>query len=89
MTKKIAVLIRTRQQKALRTALGLTLADDKVTIFIMDNKLEKDEMIDLSIEALCEMNVIIYSNNHEDKFQHMSTEEIARALVEYDVVIPY
>ena len=31
----------------------------------------------------------IYSNNPENKFKQMSTEEIAHNLVKFDTVIPY
>jgi hypothetical protein len=35
--KKIAVLIRDRQEEGLRMAVGLTLMDDTVDIFVMDD----------------------------------------------------
>lgn len=89
MAKKIAVLVRDRQSEALRMAVGLTLADDQVTVFVMDKKLESDEGIDLNIETLGDMDVKIYSNNPENNFELMTTEEIAKALTGFDTVIPY
>lgn len=89
MAKKIAVVVRDRQSEALRMAVGLTLADDEVNVFIMDKKLASDENIDLNVETLGDMDVKIFSNNPENKFEQKTTEEIARALTEYDVVIPY
>ncbi|TAL26493.1 MAG: hypothetical protein EPN94_03185 [Nitrospirae bacterium] len=89
MAKKIAVLVRDRQSEALRMAVGLTLADDEVNVFVMDKKLESDENIDLNVETLGDMDVKIFSNNPENKFEQKTTEEIARALTGYDVVIPY
>ncbi len=89
MAKKIAVLVRERQSEALRMAVGLTLADDEVNVFVMDGKLPSDESIDLNVETLGDMDAKIFSNNPENSFEQMTTEEIARALVGYDVIIPY
>ncbi len=89
MAKKIAVLIRDRQAEALRMAVGLTLADDEVNVFVMDKKLESDENTDLNVETLGDMDAKIFSNNPENKFEQMTTEQIAKALAGYDVIIPY
>jgi hypothetical protein len=90
MSKKIAVLVRDRQAEALRMGVGLTLADDEVNVFVMDSKLdENDESISLNIETLNDLDIKIYSNNPENKLEQMSTEDIARALVNYDSVLPY
>jgi hypothetical protein len=87
--KKIAVLVRDRQTEALRMAVGLTLADDDLSVFVMDNKLDKDEKNSLNIETLRALGVRIYSNNPENRLEYMTTEEIARTLVTFDTVIPY
>jgi hypothetical protein len=89
MAKKIAVLVKDRQDEALRMAVGLTLADDEVNVFIMDNKLQSNDANDLNVETLGDMDAKIFSNNPENKFDQMSTEQIAKALTGYDVVIPY
>lgn len=90
MAKKIAVLVRDRQAEALRMAVGLTLADDEVSVFVMDNKVDmSDEAVALNVEILGDLDVKIYSNNPENEFEQMSTEEIARTLVKFDTVIPY
>ena len=89
MAKKIAVLVRDRQDEALRMAVGLTLADDQVNVFIMDKKLQSNEANDLNVETLGDMDAKIFSNNPENKFEQMTTEQIAKALTGYDVVIPY
>lgn len=87
--KNIAVLVRDRQAEALRMAIGLTLTDDRVDVFIMDKELLSDTDIQLNIETLNEMRVKIFSNNTVNPFHQMSTQEIADKLTEYDVVIPY
>lgn len=87
--KRIAVLVRDRKHEALRMAVGLTLADDEVNVFIMGNSLEVDEAIGLSLETLSDLDCKLYSNNPENKFEQITSEEIARMLTGYDIVIPY
>jgi hypothetical protein len=90
MSKKIAVIVRDRQAEALRMAVGLTLEDDEVNVFVMDNKLDdSDEAVSLNVDICNDLDVKIYSNNPENNFEHMSTDDIARALVNYDTVLPY
>jgi len=89
MAKKVAVIVRNRQHEALRMSVGLTLEDNAVSVFVMDKKLPSDENIDLNVETLGDMDAKIFSNNPENKFEQMTTDEVARALTEYDVVIPY
>lgn len=89
MAKKVAVIVRDRQHEALRMSVGLTLEDNAVSVFVMDKKLPSDENIDLNVETLGDMDAKIFSNSPENKFEQMTTEEIARALTECDVVIPY
>jgi hypothetical protein len=55
----------------------------------MDKKLPSDENIDLNVETLGDMDAKIFSNNPENKFEQRTTEDIARALAEFDVVIPF
>ncbi len=87
--KRIAVLVRERQAEALRMAVGLTLADDDVAVYVMDNKLDNDEKTNLNIEMLRDLGVRIWSNNPENRLDYMTMEDIARALVTFDTVIPY
>ncbi len=90
MSKKIAVVVRDRQAEALRMAVGLTLEDDEVNVFVMDKKLDdSDEAVSLNVETCNDLDVKIFSNNPENNFEQMSTEDIARALVNYDTVLPY
>lgn len=90
MGKKIAVLVKDRQAEAMRMAVGLTLADDEPTIFIMDKKLEMDENVELNVETLGDLDVKIYTNTPENSdFELKTTEEIAKDLADYDNIIPY
>lgn len=90
MPKKIAVLTRERQSEAMRMAVGLTLADDEVHVYVMDKKLEDDENIALNVETLGDLDIKISTNTAENSnFELKSTDEIARELINYDTVIPY
>ncbi len=89
MAKKVAVLIKDNQVEGFRMAVGLTLADDEVNVFLVDKKLESGESVDPNVEMLGDLDVKIFSNNPENKFEQKTNEEIARALTGYDAVIPY
>ena len=68
-TKKIAVIVRDRQAEALRVAGGLTLADDTIEVFILDNKLDKSNAeIAMPLELVIELDLKIYSNNPENGY---------------------
>ena len=87
--KKVAVLVIDNQHEGLRMAVGLTLEDNAVSVFVMDKKLASGDDIDLNVETLGDMDAKIYSNNPENKFEQRTTEEVARVLPEFDVVIQY
>jgi hypothetical protein len=89
MTKKIAVLVRERKHEALRMAVGATLMNDEVHVFVMDEKLENDEDTEINLQMLEDLKAKIFSNNPENEFEQKTTEEIAGMLVNYDVVVPY
>lgn len=90
MTKKVAILVRDRKHEALRMAVGATLADDEVEVFVMDKKLEEgNDEIELNVETLTDLGVRIFTNHPDNPFEQKTTEEIARMLPEYDIVIPY
>jgi hypothetical protein len=89
-TKKIAVIARDRQAEALRVAGGLTLADDVIDVFILDRKLDKTAPeIAQPLELVSELDLKVYSNNPENGYTTMSLEEMAKKLLEYDIVVPY
>ncbi len=89
MAKKVAVLIKDNQVEGFRMAVGLTLADDEVNVFLMDKKLESGESVDPNVEMLGDLDVKIFSNNPENKFEQKTNEEIANALTGYDAIIHY
>lgn len=90
MTKKIAVLVRDRQEEALRMSIGLTLMDDAIDVYVMDKKIEDSENNQLNIETLKEMDIPLYSNcdNNVD-MEYLSTKEISKKLLSYDHILAY
>lgn len=90
MAKKIAVLVRDRQEEALRMSVGLILLDDQVEVYVLDRKLEETKESLLHYETLKEMEMKVYSNSRENEgMEYVPTEEIAQRLLQYDHVLPY
>lgn len=90
MTKKIAVVVRDRADEALRMAIGLTLADDMVDVFVLNQKLQRTEANALNIDTLRDLELGLYSNVENDpETTWVATPELATKLLEYDVVLPY
>ncbi len=90
MAKKIAVLVRDRQGEALRMSVGITLMDDIVDVYVLDRKVEETEDNTLNIETMKDMEMNVYTNCKENGgLEYLSTEEIARKLLEYDHILPY
>ena len=90
MSKKIAVIVRDRQAEALRMAIGLTLMDDTIDIFLLNRPLEYSPQTELSIETIREMEMNLYSNiQQSDDLQYLSGPEFANNLLDYDHILPY
>jgi hypothetical protein len=89
-TKKIAVIVRDRQAEALRVAGGLTLADDTIDVFVLDRKLDQENPeVAQPLELATELELKMYSNNPENGYATITLEEMAKKLLEYDLVVPY
>jgi hypothetical protein len=89
-TKKIAVIVRDRQAEALRVAGGLTLADDMIEVFVLDRKLDKASPdVAQPLELVSDLELKVYSNNAENSYTTITLEDMARKLLEYDIVVPY
>lgn len=78
-----------RQGETVRVALGLTLMDDHVELIVLDRKLKRTEAVDKNLELIEMMKGKTYSNNPENELETISIEDIAKKLLEYDVVVPY
>jgi hypothetical protein len=90
MAKKIAVLVRDRQGEALRMGVGMILADDEVSVFVLDREVEKNDDNDMNIETMGDMDVKLYTNvKGNDNMEFISTEDMAKKLLEFDNILPY
>ncbi|MEJ2725276.1 MAG: hypothetical protein P8175_11670 [Deltaproteobacteria bacterium] len=90
MAKKIAVLVRDRQEEALRMSLGITLLEDTIDVFILDRPIGDSEENMMNIETLKEMGIKLYTNLESNSgLESISTKKIANMLPEYDHVLPY
>ena len=88
--KKVAVVVRDRQEEALRMAVGLTIMVDEIDVFVLDRVVEPNEKNELNLETLKELGRPVFTNTKENKdMEFVSTEEIATRLLSYDHVIPY
>ena len=89
-TKRIAVIVRDRQSEALRVAGGLTLADDTIDVYVLDRKLDRtDKELAGPLELVSDLELKVYSNNAENGFTTIALEEMAKKLLDYDLVVPY
>jgi len=90
MGKKIAILVRERQDEALRMAIGITLMDDVIDVYVLDRKLRESEQNALNIETMDMMDMKLYTNNAENgNMELLSNADIAERLTEYDHIIAY
>ncbi len=88
--KKIAVIVQDRPEEALRMAVGLTLADDQVTVINVGSPIESNEGNDLNIETLDMMECGRLSVNAADQaFEQITMQEVPARLLEFDAVLPY
>jgi len=89
--KKIAVIVRDRPEEALRIAGGITLRDDTIDVFVLDQKLDKEKpAIASGLELVVDLNEQkVYSTNSENGFETVGLDAMAKKLLEYDIVLPY
>jgi len=90
MNKKIAVLVRDRQEEGLRMAVGLTLKDDSVDVYVLDRDLEESANNRLNLETLELLDAGVYTNfSGNEGLQLLTTDDLAGRLLGYDSVLPY
>ncbi|MHB8846486.1 MAG: hypothetical protein ACYC7L_17260 [Nitrospirota bacterium] len=88
--KRIAMIVRDRQAEALRVSGGLTLMDDSVEVFVLDRKLDAaDPEVARPLELVNELELKVWSNVGQDGAETISLEDMAKKLLEFDVVVPY
>lgn len=90
MSKKIAVLVRDRQEEALRMSLGITIMDDAIDVYVLDRKAEETEKNQMNIEMMKEMEIKIFTNyKGNEGMEYLTTEEISERLLSYDHILAY
>lgn len=90
MARKIAVLVRERQEEALRMAVGATLRDDVIDVYVLDRKVEATEGNELNIGTLRDLDMRIWSTVPENAgLEYCSTEELGQRLPGYDHILAY
>ncbi len=78
-----------RQSEAIRVAVGLTLCDDTVDIYVINTLLTQDEGIKKNLDMLDMTGGSIYSNESKNSFKTISTRELSEKILEYDSVFTY
>jgi len=90
MAKRLAVLVRDRQEEALRVAVGLTLNDDLVEVFVLDREVEPSPGNLANLEVLAEMGMPVATNHAGGSgLEVLSNAEVARRIAACDAVVPY
>jgi len=71
-------------------ALGLTLMNDSVDVYLTGGLPEKSEQNDMNIEMLRDMKSGLFAVEMDlEDFKRIKEEELPEALLDYDVVIPF
>lgn len=90
MKKKIAVLVRERQDEAMRMAVGIILADDQVDVFVLNRKLSQSEQNLLNLKTMRDFDMAVFTNTRDNPdFNYIADSDLASKLLEYDHILPY
>jgi len=90
VAKKHALLVRERQEEALRVAVGLTLNEDTVEVYVLDRPLEASPRNAAMIDVLRELGMRLATNCPENAgLELLSNAELARQILACDNILPY
>ena len=90
MAKRVAVLVRERQAEALRVAVGLTLNDDCVELYVLDRPLGGTPENRAYVDTLRQLGVRVATNCADNADLELVTNaELARRVAACDAVVPY
>jgi hypothetical protein len=94
--KEIAVITKSRsrfrQSEFVRTSLGYLLEGHKMRLYIIDIEFRRDKFIEDNLEWILEAGGKAYSNNPKNvdgKIEEKSLEEIARDILQADIIVPF
>lgn len=88
MDKKIAVIIKDRQSEAFRMAIGLTILEDTVEVYLT-NPLKEEGETKLQLEGVRELNIPVFSIAGGAGFEEITVEEMAERFIKADNIIAY
>jgi hypothetical protein len=71
-------------------AVGATLRDDVIDVYVLDRTVEVSDANTLNVETLRDLDVRVGTNMPENAdFEFCSTEELAKRLPDYDHILVY
>ena len=90
MAKRIAVLVRERQEEGLRVAVGLTLVDNVVRVFVVDCAVARTSQAGAYLDALREMGASIATTCAATAdLELLTVPELARRVLLCDHILAY
>ena len=90
MGKRIAVLVRERQEEGLRVAVGLTLADNAVRVFVVDCAVARTSPATAYLDALRDMGASLATTCAANAdLELLTAPELARRVLLCDHILAY
>lgn len=90
MGKRVAVLVRDRPEEALRVAIGMTLANSAVAVFVLGPLAQGDPAATAYLEVLRELRLRIGTTCADNAgLEPLSIADLARELPSFDHILPY
>jgi hypothetical protein len=88
--KRIALLVRDRPAEALRVAVGLTLADNTVEVFVLDPLPPDDAAAAVYLEVLAELRLPVRTTVPGNAgLASLPVAALARELLGFDHILAY
>lgn len=90
MAKRIAVLVRERQEEGLRVATGLTLVDNVVQVFVVDCLTARTPSAAAYLDALRDMGASLATTCASNAdLELLAAPELARRVLRCDHILAY
>jgi hypothetical protein len=88
--KRVALLVRDRPAEALRVAVGLTLADNAVEVFVLDPLPPDDSATAVYLEVLGELRLRVRTTCPKNAALGLRpVADLARELLGFDHIVAY
>jgi hypothetical protein len=88
--KRLAVLVRDRPTEALRVAVGLTLADNAVEVFVLGPLALDDPAAAEYLAVLRELRLRVATTSADNPgLEPLAVAALARQLLAFDHILPY